>query len=310
MAPEGWEQQANTIKIDVYSVGLVFYEILTLKHPLLQYVNDPSNFLDWEKAHLYQQCPDVRTFRKEVPLSIAQLLSRVVSKRPDERPFWDEVLNVLTQPEAASSKKNPTVTAAVEAAVAKNQELQKKELEAQARQDDRQKQLGLYRYACETLLEQLNPVIEQFNQEFQGGQITRRDELVIIYDIPLGQSIQLSFFPPKRGIKIRNGELIGGGWLGLSRGRSANVVLLKHGADDLYGHWVICEIKIMGLVRPATLIGKFGITAHTVEPFGLKAEYFYDQMQYATGVGHVFNYCFTDDVAGFFAVLIHDACKS
>jgi serine/threonine protein kinase len=174
MAPEGWANQANTIKIDVYSAGLVFYQILTLKHPLLQYVNDPDNFLDWEKAHLYQSCPDVRTLRQEVPLSIAQLLSRMVNKRPNDRPSWDEVLNVLTQPEASGSKKFPTVTAAVEAAVARNQQLQKAELEGRARQDDRDEQLALYRYACAALLEQLNPVIEQFNQEFQHGQILLR----------------------------------------------------------------------------------------------------------------------------------------
>jgi serine/threonine protein kinase len=309
MAPEGWANQANTIKTDVYSVGLVFYEILTLKHPLLQYVNDPVNFLDWEKAHLYQQCPDVRTLRNEAPLSIAQLLSRMANKRPNERPSWDEILNVLSQPEIGSSIKNPTVTAAVEAAVARSQELQKKELEARARQDDRDEQLGLYRYACGTLLEQLNPVIEQFNQEFQRGQITRRSDPMIIYDIPLGQSIQVFFFEPKRGIKIRNGELIGGGWIGLSRGRSANLILLKHGADDLYGHWTICELKFMALVRPATLIGQLGITRDTVEPFGLKAEHFYDQMQFATGGVHVFTYNFVDDVVGFFASLIHDAVK-
>ncbi len=28
MAPEGWEYQTNTIKLDVYSVGLVYYQIL------------------------------------------------------------------------------------------------------------------------------------------------------------------------------------------------------------------------------------------------------------------------------------------
>jgi len=309
MAPEGWANQANTIKIDVYSVGLVFYEILTLKHPLLQHVNDPGNFLDWEKAHLYQQCPDVRTVRQEIPLSIAQLLSRMVSMRPDERPLWDEILKVLSQPEIGSSTKNPTVTAAVEAAVARSQELKWKEIKARAKQDERQKQVELYRYACAALLEQLNPVIEQFNQEFQQGQITRRDDAgFIIYDIPLGQSIQVSFFEPKRGIKIRNGELIGGGWIGLTTGRSANLVLLKHGADDLYGHWSICELKIMGRINPARLIGQFGLTRDTVEPFGLKAEYFYDQMQYV-GMGHAFNYYFSDDVAGFFATLIHEAVK-
>jgi eukaryotic-like serine/threonine-protein kinase len=285
MASEGWANQTNTIKIDVYSVGLVFYEILTLKHPLLQHVNDPSNFLDWEKAHLYQQCPDVRTLRKEVPLSIAQLLSRMVSKRQDERPFWDEILNVLSQPESGSSTKNPTVTAAVEAAVARSQQLQKKELEARARQDEREKQLALYRYTCGALLEQLDPVIEQFNKEFQHGQITRRgDAGVIVYHVPLGQSIQVAFFEPmKTEIKIRNGEVIGGGWIGLANGRSANLVLLKHGEDDLYGRWIVCEIRFMALADPARIIGRFGITGSTIIPFGFKDAYFYDQIQYATG---------------------------
>lgn len=197
MAPEGWENQTNTVYLDVYSVGLVFYEILTLRHPLMRYVNDPSNFLDWEKAHLYQQCPDVRTLRNDIPLPIAQLLSRMVSKRPGDRPFWDEVLRVLSQPEIGGHTKNPTVTAAVEAAVARNQELQRKELAARAQQDEREKELGLYRYSCGALLEQLNPVIEQFNQEFQHGQITRRgDAGGIIFSIPNGQSIQLAFFEP------------------------------------------------------------------------------------------------------------------
>src|SRR6202050_2526384 len=197
MAPEGWQNQTNTVYLDVYSVGLVFYEILTLKHPLLGHVNDPSNFLDWEKAHLYQQCPDVRTLRSDVSLSIAQLLSRMVAKRPGDRPFWDEVLKVLSQPEIVSPVKNLTVTAAVEAAVARNQESQRQELQARAQQDEREKQLGLYRYSCRELLEQLNPVIEQFNQEFQHGQITRRgDAGGIVYSIPQGQSIQLAFFEP------------------------------------------------------------------------------------------------------------------
>lgn len=160
MAPEGWENQANTVKLDVYAVGLVFYQILTLKHPLLDKVPDPSNFLDWEKAHLFQLCPDVHGFRNQIPLSIAQLLSRMVSKRPGDRPFWHEVLNVLSQPELNSSTKNPTVTAAVEAAVARNRELQRKELESRAQEDERQKQLGLYRYACGALPEQWGPVIE------------------------------------------------------------------------------------------------------------------------------------------------------
>jgi hypothetical protein len=309
MAPEGWQNQTNTVYLDVYSVGLVFYEILTLKHPLLRHVNDPSNFLDWEKAHLYQQCPDVRTLRSDVPLSIAQLLSRMVGKRPGDRPSWDEVLKVLSQPETDSPSKNPTVSAAVEAAVARNQELQRKELAARAQQDERERELGLYRYSCGELLEKLNPVVEQFNREFQHGQITRRgDAGGIVFSVPEGQSIQLAFFEPRKsGIKIRNAEVTGGGWIGLTQGRSANLVLLKYAADDLYGKWVVCEIGIMALVDVDKIIGRFGITRNTVVPFGFKDAYFYDQIQYATGMMHAFTYTFTDDVVAFFANLVHDA---
>jgi eukaryotic-like serine/threonine-protein kinase len=126
MAPEGWEGLANTFKLDVYSVGLVFYQILTLKHPLLNKVKDPNNFLDWEKAHLYQPCPDVRTMRSDVPLSIAQLLSRMVSKRPDDRPSWDEALKLLSQPEINGVVMHPSVSAAVEAAIAREEKERKK----------------------------------------------------------------------------------------------------------------------------------------------------------------------------------------
>lgn len=311
MAPEGWQNQTNTVYLDVYSVGVVFYEVLTLKHPLLPHVKDPSNFLDWEKVHLYQQCPDVRTLRNEVPLSIAQLLSRMVSKRPGDRPFWDEMLKVLSEPDPGGPSKNPTVTAAVEAAVARNQELKRKELEERARQDEREKQLGLYRYSCAEFLEQLNPVVEQFNKEFQHGQMTRRgDAGGMIFTIPHGQSIQLAFFEPRKsGIKIRNGEVLGGGWIGLAQGRSANLVLLKQGTDDLYGRWVVCEISIMALADPDKIIGRYGITRNTVVPFGFKDAYFYDQIQYATGTLHVFTYNFIDDVVGFFASLVHEGCK-
>jgi hypothetical protein len=50
-----------------------------------------------------------------------------------------------------------------------------------------------------------------------------------------------------------------------------NLVLLKHGADDLYGRWIVCEIGIMALADPSKIIGTFGITRNTV------------MMQYATG---------------------------
>jgi hypothetical protein len=86
-------------------------------------------------------------------------------------------------------------------------------------------------------------------------------------------------------------------------------VLLKHGFDDLYGHWVVCEIGIMAIANPAKLIGKYGLTEGMPLPFGFKDAYFYDQMQYATGITHVFTYNFADDVGDYFANLLLEAFR-
>jgi serine/threonine protein kinase len=314
MAPEGWYNLPNTFKLDVYSVGLVFYQILTTRHPLLHKVQDPSNFLDWEKAHLYEKCPDVRSLRKDTPLSLAQLLSRMVSKRSDDRPQWDEILNILSRPEAVGPTPNPSVAAAVDAAVARQQQQEARTLRLAKQQSEREKRLALYRHSCETLLEEFSPLVEQFNQTFQHGKITCDIGPLFaasaMYRVPLGRNIQVSFFEPnKTPINIRNGEVVGGGWIGISNGRSANLVLLKRGSDDIYGHWVICEIGIMALADHRKLIGKFGITAGTITPFGFRDAHFYDQIQYSTGMMHVFTYNFIDDVRDHFAFLLLEACK-
>lgn len=312
MAPEGWLYQANTFKVDVYSVGLVYYQILALKHPLLDKVKDPGNFLEWEKAHLYEQCPDVRSARKDVPVGVAQLLTRMVGKRPQDRPTWDEVLRLLSEPNSSGGTvPHPSVSAAVEAAIVRREQAEAKHLSALQQQSERERQVNLYGHSCEALLESLKPLIEQFNQQFQHGQITC-DRLAWAnnYSIPSGRTITISFFEPKKsGIKVRGGEIIGGGWIGLAQGRSANLALLKYGPDDLYGKWVVCEIGIMALTNPQKLIGRFGITEKTVIPFGFRDSDFYDQMQYATGIVHVFTYNFIDDVVDFFAQLINEALK-
>lgn len=308
MAPEGWQGHTNSFKLDVYSVGLVFYQILTLRHPLLDKVKS-SNDTDWQNAHLFQQCPEVRSIRSEVPLSVSQLLTRMVSKKPDQRPAWDEVLTILTRPQTATVAANNAVTAAVQAVASRHQEVQNQQLKTAAQQDQRQQELDLYRYSCAQLLEQLRPIVNQFNAESQHGQITLHQlGGTTIYRVPYGLNIEVTFFPPQR-VKIRSGELIGGlAWTLERPKRKPSVV--KHGADDLYGTWSICELKIMGLIRPHTMIGQFGLTKDTVEPFGLKDRYFYDHTQHAGGGTHVFTYRFRADVTGYFTGLLLEAVNS
>ncbi len=311
LAPECWASEKNTFKLDIYAVGLVFFEILTLKHPLLPKIKDQTNILHWERAHLYETCA-VRAGRAEVPVSLAQLLSRLVAKRPQDRPEWDEILRILSdrgiEPPASG---HVAITQAVASAVAKRQDEERRQLESARKAKEAETQHLLYSHSCKELLERLLPSIEQFNREFQLGRIEIREEYgVTYYRLPTGNSIQVSFFAPGlTRIKIRGGVVVGGGWIGLRQGRSANLVLLRESDDDLYGHWVVCEVSLMALADPRKIIGQFGITANTVQPFGFGDSFFYDQIAYAQGGLHVFTYDFIGDVEGYFASLIADGCK-
>lgn len=312
MAPEGWQQLPNTPKLDVYSVGIIFYEILALKHPLRDKVQDPANFLDWERAHLYESCPDVRSLRSETPLALSQLLSRMLSKRASDRPLWDEVLGILSKPESAGRPPNSSVAAAVEVAVARQQELEKAKLKAAVQQSEYEKRMGLYREACRLLLDEVQAMVDQFNENFQHGKITRSNGPNYVYSLPFGGRIEIAFFAPQTpGIKIRVGELIGGGWIGIANGRSANLLLLKTAPDDLYGHWQICEIDISALVTNRIAVAsEVGLTQATVTPFGLKDAYFYEQMQHTFGM-HVLTYNFVSrNCADYFAFLLDRALHS
>jgi len=312
-APEGWLNEANTFKLDVYAVGIIFFEVVALRHPLAHAVRDSGSASEWEKAHLYEICPDPRTLRDDLSMPLAQLVTRMVAKRPQDRPNWDEVQSVLQGHAATGAPEGiPAISQAVAAAVAKQREQEKRDLDSKRSENERQTQLRLYQYSCETLMKSFEIPVDQFNREFQSGNIKiDKHWAATRYVLPRGNAIEVSFFEPNpTGIKITAGLVVGGGWIGLgSGGRSANLVLLREGADDLYGRWVICEVRLMALVDPSKIVGRFGLTRETVEPFGFKDAYFYDQIRYASGIMHAFTYHFRNDVQGYFAELMLEGCQ-
>lgn len=312
MAPEGWTNAKNTFKLDVYAAGFVFFEILTLMHPLLSKIKDPSSLQDWETAHLFEPVPSLHGVRHDVPLSLVQLIDRMAAKRPQDRPDWEGVLRVLSNPAIdPASRQHPVIEAAVAQAVAKHQEQEKMDLEEGRKARETEREQRLYQRSCQMLLERFNPQIDQFNQDFQFGNITIEEDLgTKRYRLPTGARIEVTFFAPKNtDIKIGGAPVIGGGWIGLIGGRSANLVLLRGHDEDLYGQWKVCEISFMALIDPLGIMGRYGITQDTVQPFGFKDRYFYDQISWAEGGLHAFTYSFIESAEDFFAFLISEGCK-
>lgn len=292
MAPEGWEYEKNTIKMDVYSVGLVFYEILTLKNPVEQSVSDRGDWKAWERAHRYSDCPDVRTMRTDVDVAIAQLLGRMVAKRPAERPEWEEVLKVLENqaPHGASSA---TVSAAVEAALKIIREKQKEELARAEAQERRNRKAQTYQYSLARVIGLFDSVVDSFNTSFQHGKIEKQQTgpaAYFTYKLPIGGEITIQFFPPPDNpIALRGTQLIGGGYITADNGFSANLMLVGV-QDDEYGVWEACLFNFNAVMDVVAVIRKKGLSFDMKVPFGFgQSDQFYKEAYLTLSGGmHVF----------------------
>ncbi len=100
MAPEqGEDTHRVDIRADVYSLGATLFWLLTGVAPLA----DPRRDSVMKKlsALATVEPPDIRTFRPDVPVPLAALIRRLLSKRPEERPSRPIEVAELLAPFAA-----------------------------------------------------------------------------------------------------------------------------------------------------------------------------------------------------------------
>jgi serine/threonine-protein kinase len=81
MSPERFKGEADTPATDIYSLGVVLYELLT-GVPLFEASTLPGYLL----LHLEQAPPDVRARQPACPEPLARLVHEMLAKRPADRP--------------------------------------------------------------------------------------------------------------------------------------------------------------------------------------------------------------------------------
>lgn len=85
IAPEAYRAETNTIQMDMYSIGHVFYQIAGMKHAYgLQH--------DWEQAHLTAVPEALNKVNQKISPKVASVINKLMAKRPSGRyETWDLV---------------------------------------------------------------------------------------------------------------------------------------------------------------------------------------------------------------------------
>lgn len=275
MSPECWLNRPNSPKMDIYSLGIIFFEILSLKLPF----EGPTD-QDFKEQHLYGHIPDILSIRPDIPIGFAEVITKMTNKDPYLR-FSSaiEILNVLHTIDSVASNTSPSIQNIIRTAHERVIKDQTNDLEIKRMTQAEEDKNKFNRYAIQSLFNQFDAIVETVKQQLINTTILpdrniNPNALASIYSIKFYGYLTISFrtdFDPdiysqgKREqyydsqqrtygmvmndytpdyIERDNIQIIGRVVTERRVKEKAfgfNIILIKHSPDDVYGRWYYCK---------------------------------------------------------------------
>lgn len=156
-SPEVWRSEKNTMQMDIYSMGIVFYELATLSYPYT------VSFDNYKDAHLYGSVIPITA--KSVPPYMISVILRMLQK-PCSKRFgdWKDIIQIL-QENQHKDNLNDTLLSLVSSAVGMQNTSDSASIEKENKKLLREEQQ----------LEHCKQIMSFFNEEILQGIIKYSD---------------------------------------------------------------------------------------------------------------------------------------
>lgn len=280
-APEVWKNEKNTIYMDIYSMGIVFYEMATLEYPYTVIGNDYAD------AHLFKSVKNPTRYNPTIDPKLVSIINKMLQK-PTSKRFseWQEIIDMLSTGNLLDSSDSKIVSfarAAVSMQNAKDNSIQKKQSEDEKKRNERQNHVkNIMFYFDNVILTQIKEYVEAFNSQYASGSIDLNfnnfeltsERNIITITMPNHQriTVELSVINPENftevigytqtygyGVKMpsatrtvipmcRKKKVLAWGKIEDDNSLGYNILLLDNGKDE-YGDWFILYNKNSGLAR-------------------------------------------------------------
>lgn len=304
-APEGWKNDKNTIQMDIYSMGLVFYELATLQFPYN--VTIPNDVEQWKNQHLFSEPVNPSRINTNLSPVLSGVIMKMLEKSTTKRfNNWEEIESYLLNNDIEEKEFSSIINAMVNNRLAKDNSESKKKLEEERKRKEDEDFCKLVKYQFKKDI--YNPIqefIDTFNKAYPQGEITitpegrisRYESIEVkinliskkVIDIKLKPILEKDFIrkvtrrefgeeytrvelelPTCRGRKIK-------AWGGLYIEQKGFNIILLESNDELYGEWLLLENTNSGFS-----------TRRRPEPFAFEFNELEKEIQYID-VMHIYN---------------------
>jgi len=175
--------------MDIYSMGFVFYELVTLRHPF-----DGLELHDlesWRNAHLFENPPEPCSINANLPIIISQLIHKMLEKGTSDRfQNWSEIRDFLKKTDLPRTSQTDAVEKLLQRRLEREAKEKQKTLETKsaAREKKEFRELIFYRLK-NAIVDPAKEFIEEFNSKYAGeGLRIHQASKGIAYFITLGQN--------------------------------------------------------------------------------------------------------------------------
>ena len=269
VAPEGLIGSKNTIQMDIYSMGIVFYELATLNSPY-QITPGVDQFNEWRKAHLTQLPKPLISINNGLPIGLQQMILKMLQKKSIDRcQNWEEVRELFSKSEMPSTDNTPAVEEAIQKRMMIDGITDAAEIENRKRIEAKKEFNQMVEYQLvESIESPLQAWIEEFNTKYVSGQMVVEKkpfepiigkfhmEILTVSRNRLLIEVQSIYDYKYRMERVRNDydrirtlveeieptldgrKIQAWGYVKTNTGKGYNVFLLEH-KGELYGDWVL-----------------------------------------------------------------------
>lgn len=201
MAPECWTMDSNTFGMDIYSMGIIFFEIMTLKMPF----NGPT-LLDFQNQHLHSPLPAINKYRNDVPIVLAAIIKKMTNKNSRERynnaGEVVEALNALGRSQNRKFNLEPLLKN-VHEIVSKQAEEQLAKQRNEVEAVNRNSSLN---YSIRSLFDQFETIIGEVNESLQESKIECKK--MIVESNAYASTFLINFMGKRAVIEFFNDNLV------------------------------------------------------------------------------------------------------